>query len=75
MTSPYGRTRTDLEWWVPASYDIEKEGQVVAVFTLTKSAYRLGETVSGVMTFNRGDTPRRVLKVHTSQPYSPRQIS
>ncbi|KAL7416950.1 Rgp1-domain-containing protein [Mrakia frigida] len=45
-----------------ASYDIEKDGQVVAVFTLVKSAYRLGETVLGVLNFNQGETSRRVLK-------------
>jgi hypothetical protein len=46
-----------------ASYDIEKEGEVVAVLTLVKSAYRLGETVSGVVTFNAPSCTRRVLKV------------
>lgn len=50
-----------------ASYDIEKEGEVVAVLTLVKSAYRLGETVSGVVTFNQPSCTRRVLKVRA--PY------
>lgn len=46
-----------------ASYDIEKEGEVVAVLTLVKSAYRLGETISGVVTFNEPSCTRRVLRV------------
>ncbi|WVF72142.1 hypothetical protein IAT40_006954 [Kwoniella sp. CBS 6097] len=45
-----------------ASYDIAKDGEVVAVLTLIKTTYRLGETVLGVVTFNEPDTERRVLK-------------
>ncbi|OCF35443.1 hypothetical protein I316_02995 [Kwoniella heveanensis BCC8398] len=45
-----------------ASYDIAKEGEIVAVLTLIKTTYRLGETVLGVVTFNEPDTERRVLK-------------
>ncbi|CED84025.1 Reduced growth phenotype protein 1 [Phaffia rhodozyma] len=45
-----------------ASYDIEKDGQIVAVFTLVKSAFRLGETVQGVVEFNEPNATRKVLK-------------
>lgn len=51
-----------------ASYDIEKEEEVVAVLTLFKSAFRLGETVSGVVTFNAESCRRRVLKVSCCHP-------
>ncbi|KAL1405293.1 Golgi membrane exchange factor (Ric1p-Rgp1p) subunit [Vanrija albida] len=44
-----------------ASYDIRQEGEVVAVLTLIKTTYRLGETVLGVVTFNN-ESNRRVLK-------------
>lgn len=45
-----------------ASYDISQEDEVVAVLTLIKTTYRLGETVIGVVTFNDGACDRRVLK-------------
>ncbi|KAK8869820.1 hypothetical protein IAR55_000388 [Kwoniella newhampshirensis] len=45
-----------------SSYDISKDGEVVAVLTLIKTTYRLGETVLGVVTFNDPHTERRVLK-------------
>nr|XP_019042675.1 hypothetical protein I302_08379 [Kwoniella bestiolae CBS 10118]OCF21605.1 hypothetical protein I302_08379 [Kwoniella bestiolae CBS 10118] len=45
-----------------ASYDIAKDGEVVAVLTLIKTTYRLGETVLGVVTFNEPETEGRVLK-------------
>ncbi|WVQ98723.1 hypothetical protein IAU59_005854 [Kwoniella sp. CBS 9459] len=45
-----------------ASYDIAKDGEIVAVLTLIKTTYRLGETVLGVVTFNEPETERRVLK-------------
>ncbi|GMK56800.1 hypothetical protein CspeluHIS016_0306400 [Cutaneotrichosporon spelunceum] len=44
-----------------ASYDIRQDGEVVAVLTLIKTTYRLGETVTGVVTFNTRQD-RRVLK-------------
>jgi len=46
-----------------ASYDIAKDGEVVAVLTLIKSTFRLGESILGVVTFNRPASERRVLKV------------
>lgn len=46
-----------------ASYDIYQEGEVVAVLTLVKTTYRLGETVTGVVTFN-AHPDRRVLKLN-----------
>lgn len=46
-----------------ASYDIRQEGEVVAVLTLVKTTYRLGETVTGVVTFN-SHPDRRVLKLN-----------
>lgn len=47
---------------VSVSYDIEKDGAKVAVLTFVKSAYRLGETILGVVDINfpRGRT--KVLK-------------
>jgi hypothetical protein len=44
------------------SYDINKEGVKVAVLTFTKSAYRLGETVLGVVELNDSVGRARVLK-------------
>lgn len=43
------------------SYDIEKDGVKVAVLTFVKSAYRLGETILGVVDINFAGT--KVLKV------------
>lgn len=43
------------------SYDINKDGYLVASLTLVKSAYRLGETVNGSVVINSGDG--RVLRV------------
>ncbi|KAF9527145.1 Rgp1-domain-containing protein [Crepidotus variabilis] len=46
-----------------ASYDVNKEGVKVAVLTFTKSAYRLGETITGVVEVNERIGRSRVLKV------------
>lgn len=46
------------------SYDVNKEGVKVAVLTFTKSAYRLGETISGVVELNERTSRARVLKVY-----------
>ncbi|OCH94164.1 Rgp1-domain-containing protein [Obba rivulosa] len=59
-----------------ASYDVTKDGVKVAVLTFTKSAYRLGETVLGVVELNERGSPARVLKLsamleaHESLPAS-----
>jgi len=45
------------------SYDVNKDGVKVAVLTFTKSAYRLGETITGVVEINERDSRTRVLKV------------
>ncbi len=45
------------------SYDVNKDGVKVAVLTFTKSAYRLGETVMGVIELNLRAGRSRVLKV------------
>jgi RAB6A-GEF complex partner protein 2 len=45
------------------SYDVNKDGVRVAVLTFTKPAYRLGETVSGVVELNERTSLARVLKV------------
>lgn len=45
------------------SYDVNKDGVKVAVLTFTKSAYRLGETVLGVVEFNGRKGRARVLQV------------
>lgn len=48
---------------VLASYDVNKDGVKVAVLTFAKSAYRLGETVTGVVELNERTSRARVLKV------------
>lgn len=48
-----------------ASYDVSKDGVKVAVLTFTKSAYRLGETVLGVVELNERNSRARVLKVRS----------
>lgn len=45
------------------SYDVNKDGVKVAVLTFTKTAYRLGETVLGVVELNERESRARVLKV------------
>lgn len=45
------------------SYDVNKDGVKVAVLTFTKTAYRLGETVLGVVELNERTSRARVLKV------------
>lgn len=51
------------------SYDVNKDGVKVAVLTFTKSAYRLGETVVGVVELNERSSRARVLKVSNSILY------
>ncbi|TFK38749.1 Rgp1-domain-containing protein [Crucibulum laeve] len=46
-----------------ASYDVNKDGVKVAVLTFTKAAYRLGETVCGVVELNERSSRARVLKL------------
>lgn len=46
------------------SYDINKDGYMVATLTLVKSSYRLGETVNGSVVINSGEG--RVLRVSTN---------
>ncbi|TFK71687.1 Rgp1-domain-containing protein [Pluteus cervinus] len=59
-----------------ASYDVNKDGVKVAVLTFTKSAYRLGETVLGVLELNDRTSRARVvqysaiLEAHESLPSS-----
>jgi len=48
------------------SYDVNKDGVRVAVLTFPKSAYRLGETVLGVVEINERATRSRVLSVSAS---------
>jgi hypothetical protein len=45
------------------SYDVTKDGVKVAVLTFSKTAYRLGETVLGVVEVNERTSRARVLKV------------
>jgi len=45
------------------SYDVNKDGVKVAVLTFTKVAYRLGETVLGVVELNEPSSRARVLKL------------
>lgn len=59
-----------------ASYDVNKDGVKVAVLTFTKSAYRLGETIVGVVELNERTSRSRVLQLsamletHESLPSS-----
>ncbi|RPD58460.1 Rgp1-domain-containing protein [Lentinus tigrinus ALCF2SS1-6] len=46
-----------------ASYDVNKDGVKVAVLTFPKSAYRLGETILGVVELNDRPHRARVLKL------------
>ncbi|KAG5636929.1 hypothetical protein H0H81_006362 [Sphagnurus paluster] len=46
-----------------ASYDVNKDGVKVAVLTFTKAAYRLGETVLGVVELNHRTSRARVLQL------------
>ena len=48
-----------------ASYDVNKDGVRVAVLTFPKSAYRLGETVTGVVEINERTSRARVIKVNS----------
>lgn len=48
---------------LPVSYDIEKDGAKVAVLTFVKSAYRLGETILGIVDINFPGGRTKVLKV------------
>lgn len=50
------------------SYDVNKDGVKVAVLTFTKSAYRLGETVLGVVELNERQGRSRVLSVSVAPP-------
>ncbi|KAF8551929.1 Rgp1-domain-containing protein [Imleria badia] len=60
------------------SYDVNKDGVRVAVLTFTKSAYRLGETVLGVVELNERQGRSRVLSLSAmleSQETLPSQIA
>ncbi len=48
------------------SYDVNKDGVKVAVLTFMKSAWRLGETVLGVVELNDREGRARILKVGTT---------
>jgi hypothetical protein len=64
---------TELNPGYIASYDVNKEGVKVAVLTFTKSAYRLGETVCGVVELNERAGRSRVVQVSQSIIYNARQ--
>lgn len=53
----------DVWVWLIASYDVTKDGVKVAVLTFPKVAYRLGETVLGVVEMNERTGRARVLQV------------
>lgn len=48
------------------TYDVHKDGVKVGVLTFMKSAWRLGETVQGVVELNNRSGRARVLKVRAS---------
>lgn len=52
------------------SYDVNKDGVKVAVLTFVKSAWRLGETVLGVVELNDRGGRARILKasIHRVEP-------
>lgn len=55
---------TSLKALSLVSYNITKDGVKVAELTFVKSAYRVGETVTGLVEFNDvAQTKARVLKV------------
>lgn len=55
--------------FLAVSYDIAKDGEQVAVLTFVKSAYRLGESILGVVDINGPPGRTRVVKVrHVSSP-------
>jgi hypothetical protein len=58
--------KTNLKLPFVASYDVNKDGVKVAVLTFTKAAYRLGETVLGVVELNERTSTARVLQVRFS---------
>lgn len=45
------------------SYDISKDGRIAAILTLVKSKYRLGDTITGVVTINASDSIARVVRI------------
>lgn len=47
----------------PVSYDVTKDGVKVAILTFTKSAYRLGETVLGIVEINEREGRGKVISV------------
>lgn len=55
--------RTALPPLSIVSYDISKDGEVAAVLTLIKSKYRLGDTVTGVVTINKAQSIARVVRL------------
>jgi hypothetical protein len=48
------------------SYDVTKDGLKVAVLTFTKSAYRLGETILGIIEINEQSGRGKVVSVGIS---------
>lgn len=59
--------------FIIVSYDINKDGVKVAVLTFTKTAYRLGETVLGVVELNDRTGRARVMKVRVLPALPPAQ--
>jgi hypothetical protein len=53
------------------SYDVNKDGVKVAVLTFMKSAWRLGETVLGVVELNDREGRARILKAGTQFTLGP----
>jgi len=58
-----------------ASYDVNKDGVKVAVLTFPKSAYRLGDTVTGVVEINERTSRARVIKVGFRVVLKPQVLS
>jgi len=56
------------------SYDIEKDGAKVAVLTFIKSAYRLGETILGIVDINFPGGRTKVLKASSCHLFTPNEV-
>lgn len=54
-----------LTFSLSVSYDVHKDGVKVAVLTFIKSAFRLGETIQGVVELNERSGRARVVQVST----------
>lgn len=62
----YDENYPDFHLFRLVSYDVNKDGVKVAVLTFIKSAFRLGETIQGVVELNQRTGRGRVVQVGAS---------